>query len=311
MKTTLNTQLNQVDICFVIDTTGSMSSFIQAAKQHLLNMISTLGAINGLDWQVGLVEYRDHPPQDRSFVVKTYALTKDLAKMQKSIQALKADGGGDQAEAVYDGLAAACQQMSWRDHSCRFAILVGDAPPHGFQLEEINELNVINKVKNVGDSWPELCPCGLTGRSVAALAEEKRVTLYAISMTNCKFTLGAFKEVANGTGGHCSQSSKIDEVLKEINSVLDSEFQNILFDKLVLEQVDKTKEINVQEIADSLASPRLQVVSAIGRLGRRGFLDKYAVKKDKKPTEKELFVDHKEPVFLLTSLVNSFFNWSK
>ena len=36
--------LNHVDLCFVIDTTGSMGGFIQAAKQQLLDTIQLLSA---------------------------------------------------------------------------------------------------------------------------------------------------------------------------------------------------------------------------------------------------------------------------
>lgn len=303
-------ELNQVDICFVIDTTGSMSSFINAAKQNLLKMISTLGAIAGLDWKVGLVEYRDHPPQETSFVKKVYQLTSDLKKMEGAINKLAASGGGDAPEAVYDGLEAACKEINWRNHSCRFVILVGDAPPHGFELLERKEDNIFISVKNTGDHWPNGCPCGLTGKSITALAEESRITLYAISMTNCKSTVGAFTELANGTGGQCSQSKNADDVLKQINNVLDSEFQNILFDGLVLDLVTKQPEISTQELSDRLASPRLQCVASFARLGRRGFLQNLEKGKQVE-VKRDPSIDHIEPAFLLTSLVNTFFPWIK
>lgn len=308
----MNTALNQVDICFVVDTTGSMSSFIQAAKQHLLSMIATLASTKGLDWQFGLVEYRDHPPQETSFVKRVYPLTTDIKKMQTSINSLQASGGGDASEAVYDGLEAGCKEMPWRKHSCRLMFLVGDAAPHGFKLEKKNEFNTYIPVKNYGDTWPECCPCGLTGKTIAALAEQMRIAIYAISMTSCEFTLAAFAEVASGTGGYSTQSKNIQDVLKQINSLLDAEFQNTLFDKMVLELVEKLGTIEIQELSDQLACPRLQVVSALARLSRRGFLLKQERAKKVEPsviTHREL--DHKEPVFLLTSLLNTFFHWGK
>jgi von Willebrand factor type A domain len=303
-------ELNQVDICFVVDTTGSMSSFINAAKKHLLKMISTLGSIAGLDWQVGLVEYRDHPPQDNSFVKRAYQLTSDLKKMEGTINKLAADGGGDAPEAVYDGLQAACKEMNWRKHSCRFVILVGDAPPHGFELVERKDDNTYVASKNTGDHWPNGCPCGLTGKSVAALAEEQRITLYAISMASCKFTLEAFAEVANCTGGQCSQSKNADDVLKQINTLLDNEFKNILFDGLVLDLVKNQPEITAQEVSDRLACPRLQAVASLARLGRRGFLEKEEIQQEI-VKKREPSIDHIEPVYLLTSLINTFFPWTR
>lgn len=71
--------LNQVDLCFlcfVIDTTGSMGGSIDAAKRHLLDAVAALRQSDNLDLQVGLVEYRDHPPQESSFVTRLYPLTR-------------------------------------------------------------------------------------------------------------------------------------------------------------------------------------------------------------------------------------------
>jgi Mg-chelatase subunit ChlD len=302
-------ELNQVDICFVIDTTGSMSGFINAAKQHLLKMISTLGAIAGLDWKIGLVEYRDHPPQDNSFVKRVYPLTSDMKEMEKAINKLAADGGGDSPEAVYDGVQAACKEMNWRKHSCRFAILVGDAPPHGFELVEKAKENNFTSSKIDGDHWPNGCPCGLTTKSITSLAEETRVTLYSISMSACKFTAGAFTEMAVGTGGNFTQSNKANDVLNHINVLLDNEFKNILFDGLVLDLTTKNPLITAQEISDRLACPRLQVVASLTRLGRRGFLQRATSEEVK--VNRDPSIDHVEPSFLLTSLVNTFFPWVK
>ncbi|XGW00588.1 MAG: VWA domain-containing protein [Leptolyngbya sp. BL-A-14] len=148
--------LNQVDLCFVVDTTGSMGAFIEAAKQHLLRAIAALRQQNNLDLQVGLVEYRDHPPQDHSFVTRRYELTADFRKMQKVINGLKADGGGDAPEAVYDGVRDACTTMRWRQYSYRMALLVGDAPPHGY-----SGLNRRRKQAQVDHSThTSSCRCG-------------------------------------------------------------------------------------------------------------------------------------------------------
>jgi hypothetical protein len=51
--------LNHVDLCFVINTTGSMGSFIHSAQQKLLDTIKVLSADSNIDLQIGLVEYRD------------------------------------------------------------------------------------------------------------------------------------------------------------------------------------------------------------------------------------------------------------
>ena len=173
--------LNHVDLCFVIDTTGSMGGFIQAAKQQLLNTIQLLSADSDIDLQVGLVEYRDHPPQDTTFVTRVYPLTAELKQMQKNINKLEANGGGDFPEAVYDGVQEAALKMKWRPHSCRFILLVGDAPPHGFQADGSTE--------SFTHTDPAQYPNGLTVQSVTAAAESQRVTIHALCMVNNHITV--------------------------------------------------------------------------------------------------------------------------
>src|ERR1044071_5396679 len=99
-------------------------------------MPAGLGADRVIVLFVGFVEYRDHPPQEKTFVTRVNPLTSDIKRMQKAINSLKADGGGDAPEAVYDGVFAACKQIEWRPFSCRFTLLVGDAPPHGYKPPE-------------------------------------------------------------------------------------------------------------------------------------------------------------------------------
>src|SRR5579884_3334578 len=119
--------INQVDLAFVVDTTGSMGHLITAAQNQMVSMLEGLSQAAEIDLCLGVVEYRDHPPQDK-MVYKVYHLTENLQKAQKSIRGLAAQGGGDAPEAVLDGIAAACRELSWYKHSRRLIVLVGDAP---------------------------------------------------------------------------------------------------------------------------------------------------------------------------------------
>ncbi len=257
--------LNYVDLCFVIDTTGSMGSFIQAAKQQLLDTIQLLSADSDIDLQVGLVEYRDYPPQDTSFVTRVYPLTANLKQVQKDINKLEANGGGDFPEAVYDGVQDAALKMKWRSHSCRFILLVGDAPPHGFQADSSTD--------GFTHTDPARYPNGLTVQSVTAAAENQRVTVHALCMGNNHVTVQSFKAIALGTGGQCAAASDAKDVISQIVSVLTSEFRDLEFDRKVLDTVQRLNSLDVSATADTLGCPRLQVASAIARLGKRGFLD--------------------------------------
>lgn len=266
--------LNHVDLCFVVDTTGSMGSFIHAAQQQLLDTIGLLSADSSIDLRVGLVEYRDHPPQDSSFVTRLYPLTSNFKEMQQAINKLKAHGGGDGPEAVYSGVYDACIKMYWRRHSCRFVLLVGDAPPHGFAawLQEMAPAQGI-RGGNRGDAWPTGCPSGLNVQSVTAAAENHRVTVHALCMSGDELAVRAFSAIASGTGGQCASADNAYDVIGQMVAVLESEFRDLAFDRQVLEAVLRRKNPDSAGVAETLAVPRLQAAAAIARLGKRGFLD--------------------------------------
>lgn len=255
--------LRQVDICFVVDTTGSMGPFINEAKLKLVETVRRLSGDSSIQLQVALVEYRDHPPQERSFVTRVYALTPDLAKVQKAIRKLSASGGGDHPEAVYDGVAAACRELDWREHSLRFAVLVGDAPPHGYLAHR------------GPDGFANGCPCGLDELAVAAIAERERVTFHALCMGRDEVTLQAFTDVAKGTGGVCHRVTDSAKVVDLISEVIAAEFRNIEFDAAVFEQVRSLKSLDTERIAEAVGGTRLRVAAAVARLGRRGFLSDF------------------------------------
>jgi hypothetical protein len=266
--------LSAVDLCFVVDSTGSMQPFIDAAQRRLIDTMKELSAQSSVDLQIGLVEYRDHPPQDNTFVTRVNQLTADLKKMQKVINGLKADGGGDAAEAVYDGVFDACTKVEWRQFSSRFVLLVGDAPPHGAGESEPGRRGR----RTVSDAFPDGCPCALTANAVTAAAENNRVTIHALSMQDTPLTVAAFAEIARGTGGHLALASMAGDVVSRIVQVLDAEFRDLEFDRRMLEMARNLARIDASAAADALGCSRLDAASSIARLGKRGFLQEFTGK---------------------------------
>jgi Mg-chelatase subunit ChlD len=251
-------ELNQVDLAFVVDTTGSMGQFIAAAQRQMIDVLRALtkDAQVAIDLQVGVVEYRDHPPQEQSFVYRVHGLTGNLARAQKAINKLKADGGGDTPEAVYDGLCAACDELSWRTHSRRIAVLVGDAPPHG--------------VSRCGDHFPNGCPQGLTLDSTTAGLEDKGVVLYTLGLT--RHVAQSFADLAHYTGGQHFEARQGAEAIETLKALLIDEFSDLEFDRQVLNAWRRDPEGSMQAICEALDSPRGKVSSSLSRLGRRRLL---------------------------------------
>jgi hypothetical protein len=80
--------------------------------------------------RVGLVAFRDHPPQDHTFVTRNFGFTSDIAVMRQNLRRLVAKGGGDGPEAQTAALSDALN-MDWRNGAIKIVILITDAPPHG------------------------------------------------------------------------------------------------------------------------------------------------------------------------------------
>lgn len=126
----VNQNRPRVDLVFVLDTTGSMGGFIDAAKEKIWSIATTMArAQPAPEIRVGLVAYRDRGDQ---YVTQVFDLTTDLDSMYAHLMDFKADGGGDGPEAVNQGLHDAIERITWNTQSSTYKVvfLVGDAPPH-------------------------------------------------------------------------------------------------------------------------------------------------------------------------------------
>ena len=246
-------EVNQFDIVFVVDATGSMGAFIASAQRLMVNMIQSLVKNTDVNMEVGVVEYRDHPPQDTT-LVRIHQLG-SVEHTQKKIAKLAANGGGDGPEAVLDGLYAACKKIEWRKHSRKVAVLIGDAPPHG--------------VGAAGDGFPQGCPCKETIDSVSSMAEQQGITLYAISLNPT--AQASFKKLAQLTGGDCFESSAGDSALSKIQGIIKEEFSNLELDRKVLEAWEPESTYDV--VAEKISASSNDVLFSYMRLCRRGLIE--------------------------------------
>jgi von Willebrand factor type A domain/Winged helix-turn-helix DNA-binding len=247
--------VNALDLAFVVDTTGSMGAFIQAAQSQMIAMIDALATGHEVDLRLAVVEYRDHPPQDQ-MVYRVHPFREDRKAVQKTINGLQPDGGGDGPESVFDGVLAACRELAWRPHARRLAVLVGDAPPHG--------------VGGSGDGFPKGCPCGETIESVTAAAEEAGVTMYALGLTSQ--VRDSFGRLSQFTGGEYFESGQGAAAIDRLQVLLQAEFGHLDFDRKLLALRREAPELSLDGLAERLGSSRPAVSSAVSRLGARGLL---------------------------------------
>lgn len=119
-----------IEVVFALDTTGSMGGLIQAAKDKIWSIASTMASAQPAPLvRMGLVAYRD---RGDAYVTRVTDLSEDLDSVYAELMQLAAAGGGDGPESVNQALHDAVTAMSWSQDpdAYRVVFLVGDAPPH-------------------------------------------------------------------------------------------------------------------------------------------------------------------------------------
>lgn len=119
-----------VEVVFCLDTTGSMSGLINAAKQKIWAISNQISSGNPTPIvKIGLVAYRD---RGDAYITKVIDLSDDLDAIHGHLMGFQAAGGGDFPESVNQALHEAVTKISWSKDkkTLRMIFLVGDAAPH-------------------------------------------------------------------------------------------------------------------------------------------------------------------------------------
>jgi hypothetical protein len=134
-----------IDVCFCIDATGSMSGELSQAQstiQSIIHNIENKVQTEGLTLRFAVVSYRDHPPQESSYVTQALDFT-DGNEAIAYVKNLHAWGGGDAPEAVHDGLMHCCKNLNWVELQgtpvLRYIFHISDAHPHGKEFGNSHE----------------------------------------------------------------------------------------------------------------------------------------------------------------------------
>ena len=86
-------QRPKIDVVFALDTTGSMSGLIEAAKEKIWSIASTMASAQPTpEIRIGLVAYRD---RGDAYVTQVIDLSSDLDSVYATLMDFQADGGGD------------------------------------------------------------------------------------------------------------------------------------------------------------------------------------------------------------------------
>lgn len=104
------TSSQRIDQVFVMDVTGSMSSYIETAKQRVIEMVNDLEHMYpDLQLRLAFVGYRD---VDDTRELEMVEFVQDKEVFHDRIMSISARGGGDTNENVFSGLEAA-SNLDW------------------------------------------------------------------------------------------------------------------------------------------------------------------------------------------------------
>jgi hypothetical protein len=183
----------ELDIVFVIDSTGSMHDEIRTVREELVGIMDKINSGQPRpDVRVGVVTYRDYPNQEQEYLTQVKGLTSNMNSVERFIKGIEAYGGGDYEEAAEAGLDKAINDMKWRKSAHRIIILVGDAPARDYPYQHYedygNEPHQYYKRYNWRDAIED--------------AQDKNIRIYTASGSGMdREGIDQWKTIARKTGG--------------------------------------------------------------------------------------------------------------
>lgn len=190
-------QRAQLDLVFLIDSTGSMGDEIAKLRASLKSITAEVAQLPSQpDLCLGLVTYRD---QGDAYLLRSYDMTNDVDAFQRILNQLQANGGGDEPEAMNEAFNETVHNLSWRGSGAtRLVVLLADAPPHldygGPQYDDdmVAALGMGIKVFSVGAS----------GLNEQGEYIQRQIAQY----TGGKFVFLTYKDASNPASGPGTQT---------------------------------------------------------------------------------------------------------
>ena len=144
-----------VDLCFLVDATGSMGSYISEVKNSIKNLVRELSSKHeSLKLNIAFVAYRDYCDARTTYgQFQVLDFTTSVEDFHSFVGTVTAAGGGDGPEDVFGGLEKVLS-LNWTAPSTRIVMHIADAPCHG------------SRFHSMGDDYPSGDPSGLTAEDL-------------------------------------------------------------------------------------------------------------------------------------------------
>jgi hypothetical protein len=154
--------ITDLDLVFVMDTTGSMRDELEDLQANLVGIVQVLQRL-APTLRIGFVAYRD---RSDAYVVRGTPLAAlqpgEDAEILGFVRELRAGGGGDTPERVDEAVAAAVS-MPWRTNAQGRIIVIGDAPAHPADVERTMSLAAQFRLSAPGPRFPRALATIYTG----------------------------------------------------------------------------------------------------------------------------------------------------
>ncbi|XP_066936692.1 uncharacterized protein [Clytia hemisphaerica] len=205
----------KIKLCFVLDTTGSMTPYIEMAKDKIKQITENIKAHiadncgKNTDLQVGFVAYKVRGTNGH---LEKIPFTSDLQALQDFVNLQHADGGrGD--EDKEDGILTALD-FDW-DGEAKFLVLIGDVPDYGTVGTMDQTIRRIAQ-QNIYILYVTIKP-HRTNKECARLRGVYRSTV------DSKINTKGFMEISmSAIGNDTNQLS--EKIVDTVNTVINNEF---------------------------------------------------------------------------------------
>ncbi len=250
----------RIEVVFALDTTSSMSGFIQAAKEKIWSIATTMASAQPApEIKIGLVAFRD---RGDAYITQVTDLSEDLDSVYAKLMDFKAVGGGDGPESVNQALYDAVHGVSWSQGTDAYKVvfLVGDAPPHMDYQDEIRYPETLKVANSKGIRVNTI----QSGRDANTTRQWQQIA---------SLSQGDFFNVAED-GSAVAVTTPFDKHIAELSAKLDD--TRLYFGSVEQKARQKLKQAATRKLhaAASVATRARRAAFNTSRSGERNFLGK-------------------------------------
>ncbi|MDA3839270.1 MAG: VWA domain-containing protein [Candidatus Delongbacteria bacterium] len=157
----------ELEVAFIIDTTGSMGDEINVVKEKIIMMIDEI--LQGVPQPVVKFAVVDYKDRSDPYVTKIYDFKSDIKEIKNDINRLSASGGGDFPESVKEALYMGVNKLKWSKDNTKIGklcFLIGDAEPHMDYKDDYKFKDIIKNAKDYSLSISSISCSGNSNKGV-------------------------------------------------------------------------------------------------------------------------------------------------